>query len=96
MIQNIEGLKIKVRIKNEQFQLPQEIRNKIDEFWENAKKETPGLWNGELMCVSEYKRQENEILITCKKTNYSHYLYDERIGLPEQYACSSLVAGCLL
>ena len=44
----------------------------------------------------EYKRQENEILITCKKTNYLHYLYDERIGLSEQYACSSLVAGCLL
>ena len=43
MIQDIEGLKIKVRIKNEQFQLPQEIRNKIDEFWENAKKETPGI-----------------------------------------------------
>lgn len=96
MIQNIEGLKIKVRIEDGQFELPQEISNKIDVFWENAKKDTPGLWNGELMCVGEYRRQGDEIFITCKKSNYSHYLYDERIGLSNQYACSSLVAGCLL
>ena len=96
MIQDIEGLKIKAIVLDEQFELPKEISNKIDAFWRKAQKETPGLWNGELMCVSEYRRQEDEILITCKKSNYAHYLYDERIGLSNQYTCSSLVAGCLL
>ena len=48
------------------------------------------------MCVVEYKRDGNEIVITCKKSDYAHYLYDERIGLPQRYACNNLVAGCLL
>lgn len=96
MIENIEGTNIKVNIEDTQFELPQKIRNKIEEFWNEALKDNPNLWNGELMCVDECKRKGNQIVITCKKSNYAHYLYDERIGLPKEYACSSLVAGCLL
>lgn len=96
MIKNIEGTTIKVKIEDEQFKLPEEIRIKIEKFWNQCKSENSNLWNGELMCVGEYKREGNQIVITCKKSNYAHYLYDERIGLPQEYACSSLVAGCLL
>lgn len=96
MIKNIEGTTIKVNIEEEQFELPEEIRIKIEKFWNQCKLENPNLWNGELMCVGECKMEENQIIITCKKSNYAHYLYDERIGLPKEHACSSLVAGCLL
>lgn len=81
---------------NSKFELPEKIKRKIEIFWDEAKKQTPDLWNGELMCVSSCERIGNKIEIICKKSNYSHYLYDERIGLPKEYACSSLVAGCLL
>lgn len=96
MIKNIEGTTIKVKIEDKQFELPEEIRRKIEEFWNQCKSENPNLWNGELMCVGECKMEDNQILITCRKSNYAHYLYDERIVLPKKYACSSLVAGCLL
>lgn len=96
MIKNIEGTTVEVKIEDEQFELPEEIRGKIENFWNQCKSENLNLWNGELMCVDEYKREGNQIVITCKKSNYAHYLYDERIGLPKEYACSSLVAGCLL
>ena len=96
MIKNIKGIKIKAYIEDEKLNLPKEIQIKIDEFWKKATKETPNLWNGELMCVEKCVKENNEIIITCKKTNYSHYLYDERIVLPKEYACSSLVASCLL
>ena len=96
MIKNIEKTIIKVEIKDEQLELPEEIKRKIDEFWKQCEYENPNLWNGELMCVEKCTREGNQIIITCKKTNYAHYLYDERIGLPKEYACSSLVAGCLL
>ena len=96
MIKNIKGIKIKAYIEDEKLNLPKEIQIKIDEFWKKATKETPDLWNGELMCVEKCVKENNEIIITCKKTNYSHYLYDERIVLPKEYACSSLVASCLL
>ena len=94
MIKNIEGTTVEVKIEDEQFELPEEIRGKIENFWNQCKSENLNLWNGELMCVDEYKREGNQIVITCKKSNYAHYLYDERIGLPKEYACSSLVAGC--
>lgn len=96
MIKNIEGMTIKVKIEDEQFELPYEIKRKVEEFWNQCILENPNLWNGELMCVGEFKREGDQIVITCKKSNYAHYLYDERIGLPKEYACSSLVAGCLL
>lgn len=96
MIKNIEGTTIKAKIEDKQFELPEEIRRKIEEFWNQCRAENPNLWNGELMCVGECKREGNQIVITCKKSNYAHYLYDERVGLPKEFACSSLVAGCLL
>ena len=95
MIKNIEGTTIKVKIEDEQFELPQEIRTKIEMFWNQCKDGT-NLWNGDVMCVGEYKREGDEIVITCKKSDYAHYLYDERIGLPQRYACNNLAAGCLL
>ena len=96
MVKNIQGTNIKVYIEDKKFKLPEEIQAKINDFWEKAVVETPGIWNGELMCVEKCVKQGNDLVITCNKTNYSHYLYDERIVLPKEYACSSLVAGCLL
>lgn len=96
MMTNIEGTTIEVKIEDEQFKLPEEIKRKIEEFWNQCESENPNLWNGEVMCVGECKREGDQIVITCKKSNYAHYLYDERIGLPKEYACSNLVAGCLL
>lgn len=96
MIEYIKGVNIVAKLENESFKLPDEIQRKIEEFWNKAKSENPSLFNGELMCVSDYRKEKNLIEIICKKSNYAHYLYDERIGLPDQYACSSLVAGCLL
>ena len=65
MIENIEGTTINIRIQDEEIALPNEIKRKIEEFWNKCKTE-------------------------------NHYLYDERIGLSKEYACSSLVAGCLI
>ena len=96
MIKNIKGLNIKIKIEDKQIELPKELKIKIEEFWKQCKFENSNLWNGELMYVDEYKTEGNSIVINCKKSNYAHYLYDERIGLSKKYACNSLVAGCLL
>lgn len=96
MIKNIKESTIIAKIEDKKFELPEEIRRKIEEFWKQCILQNPNLWNGELMCVGECKKEGDQILITCKKSDYAHYLYDERIGLPKKFACSSLVAGCLL
>ena len=41
------------------------------------------------------KMEENkdDILLTIEKTDYAHYLYDERHGIEEKYACHNLAGG---
>ena len=48
------------------------------------------------MLVDKFEIKNTQLTISCRKSNYSHYLYDERNILPKKYACSSLVAGSLL
>ena len=97
MLKNIDGLNIHVKIIDQRFEMPDEIKQKIREFWKNVQKDNPNIWDGEIMCVGEYEVKKKDIFITCKKSNYSHYLYDERVGgLSKEYYCSSIAAACLL
>lgn len=96
MLKNIKGFNILAELKEEQFYLPEDIKEKIKVFWNNVKLENPNLWDGELMCVSDFKIDNGKLSIICKKSNYSHYLYDERMVLPKKYGCSSLAGCCLL
>lgn len=96
MLNNLKRAKIKVIIEDKKMELPKEIRKNIEKHWEKAIEKTPNMWNGEITCVGDCEFEENEIVISCVKSDYAHYLYDERIGLPKEYACSNLSAGCLI
>ena len=96
MLKNIEGTTIKIKFKDEILELPKDIKEQISIFWKQSKKDNPSLFNGELICVSDYKKTNNAIEITCKRTHYLHHLYDERVGLFKEYGCHNLVVGCLL
>ena len=96
MIKRIENKNIIASMNAEKFELPQDIKEKIKIFWDKVIAESPNLWDGEITCVGSYKESEKEIEIVCQRSNYSHYLYDERKGLPKEYACLNLSAGCLL
>ena len=77
--------------------LPEELKEKIQEFWNAAVKETPTLYNGEDFAVEEVVETENEIEMRISKTNYAHYLYDERIGIDnEKNRCITPWGGILL
>ena len=58
MIKNIEDFNISAIIKNEKIKLPDDLVRKINSFWKTAIKETPSLWNGELLCVNEFVEDE--------------------------------------
>lgn len=96
MIKNIEGKTVKVLLKDGKVQLPEEIKQKINEHWEKVVTQNPNLWNGEITCVIDYIENDKELTIVCKKTDYAHYLYDEQIGLPDQYKCYNVFADSLL
>ena len=95
MIHKIQNRELKIIMKNEIIELPIELQNKIDKNFENMKKNGANIWNGEVLCVSDCNIDDNSIEITCKKTDYAHYLYEERVGCAKEYECKNLSAGCL-
>ena len=88
---------INLQYTGQTINLPKDLKEKIQEFWDLAIKETPTLYNGEYYAVEEVEETENEITLRVLKTSYSHYLYDERTGIDdEQYRCNIPWSGILL
>ena len=95
MIYKIKNKELKVILKDENIQLPQKLKEAINKNFTNMKAAGANIWNGEVLCVSEWNIND-KVEIICKKSDYAHYLYGERIGCKEKYECKNLSAGCLL
>ena len=96
MIKKIKK-QIKLEYTGKNIDLSEELKKKIEKFWNDATKKTPALYNGEDYAVEEVIEEENELIIKAVKTSYSHYLYDERIGITnEKYRCITPWSGILL
>ena len=77
--------------------LSEELKKKIEDFWKKAVEENPHLYNGLDYNIEQIEENENEIKMTAIKTNYAHYLYDERIGIKEkEYKCNVPWGGIIL
>ena len=88
---------INLEYTGQNINLPKDLNDKIEDFWSKAIIETPTLYNGEYFAVEEVTETENEIIMKVSKTNYAHYLYDERIGInAEKYRCICPWSGILL
>ena len=88
--------KIEVTKIEEKIELPKKLQIQIEEFWKNQVKENPHLFNGEVWTVTSFEELLDKIKIEIQKTNYAHYLFDERIGIEGKYACYNLFCGILL
>lgn len=77
-------------------ELPKDIVEKIELFWQKQVEENPHLFNGEVWSVTKFKELEDRLRLTVQKTNYAHYLYDERVGLEGNLGCYNLNGGILL
>ena len=88
---------INLEYTGQNINLPKNLNDKIEEFWSKAIIETPSLYNGEYFSVEKAIETDNEIIMKVSKTNYAHYLYDERIGInDEKYRCICPWSGILL
>ena len=88
--------KIEVTKIKEKLELPKKLQIQIEEFWKNQVKENPHLFNGEVWTVTSFEELPDKIKIEIQKTNYAHYLFDERIGIEGKYTCYNLSCGILL
>lgn len=69
---------------NRTLNLPIEIKENIEKFWNLLIKENPNLFNGENHCVESIIEKTDYIEMKVVKTNYATYLYSERVGLPNK------------
>ena len=77
-------------------ELPKDILGKIESFWQKQVEINPHLFNGEVWSITNFEELEDKFRLTVQKTNYAHYLYDERVGLEGNFACYNLNGGILL
>lgn len=88
---------IVLKFEDREINLPQELKEKIKVFWADAIKENPHLYNGPDYAVESVTETEKYIEMLVVKTNYAHYLYNERVGINEQkYRCCVPWGGILL
>lgn len=85
-----------VKCIEEKMSLPIELREKIDAFWEEQLQKNPHLFNGTVWNVTKLQERPMELELTVEKTDYAHYLYDERHGIEDEYACHNLSSGVLV
>ncbi len=89
--------KIILKYEDRQINLSSELKQNIEKFWKDAVKENPNLYNGQDYIVETVKETQEKIEMLVVKSNYAHYLYDERIGIKEsKYRCCSPWGGILL
>ena len=96
MLYNIEGKKVNIIVKNEKFELSENIKEKMLENFKSMKQKGLNIWNGEIFCVSSMDIKKREINLVCKMSDYAHYLYEQKVGCPKEYKCMALSAGCLI
>lgn len=82
---------------NREIDLPKELKDKINIFWNDAISKNPKLFNGDDYVVENIEEQDDKLIFHVVKSNYAHYLYDERIGIKElRYKSNTPWAGILL
>ena len=62
MIKNIGRKKLKMILQPGKIEFPVEIRQKIEEHWKKVIGENSNLWNGEIVCVTDYFETETELI----------------------------------
>ncbi len=88
---------IKIKYEERETKLSEDIKEKIEYFWKKAVEENPNLYNGPDYTIEKIEESENEIQMIAIKTNYAHYLYDERVGIKEkEYRCNVPWGGIIL
>ena len=88
---------IVLKFEDREFLLPEELKEDINQFWKEATKENPNLYNGQDYVVESVNETDEQITMIIVKSNYAHYLYDERVGIKEkEYKSCSPWGGILL
>ena len=86
-----------IKYEDRYIDLPKKLKEQIHDFWNKAKRDNPNLFDGQNFIIESISENEGTIEFKAVKSNYSHYLYNERVGIiDERYRACSPWAGILL
>lgn len=86
-----------LKYEDREIKLPNKLKENIEKFWTNAITENPNLYNGQDYVVETVNETKQNIEMIIVKSNYAHYLYDERVEIKEKnYRCYKSWGGILL
>ena len=86
-----------LKYENKEFYLPDDVKENIKKYWNGLVSKNPKLFNGENHCVQSVVENDDNIQMTVVRTNYSTYLYNDNIGMPDQkYNIIHIWSGILL
>lgn len=71
---------VNIRISGDKILLPEAVRQKIDQHWQQLVKNNPRLHNGEAFTVLAVDETDEKIEIELAETDYAHYLYSRQVG----------------
>jgi len=66
--------------------LPPDVRAKIDQFWQERRRDNPHLFNGEVFAITDLRETLEATTITLAETDYAHFLYNYAVGDLSEYA----------
>ncbi len=76
-------------------EMPKDIEEGVQVYWNELLAKYPGMFNGPLYSVISMENEDGIVTLTCEPSDYAHYKYSEIKDLGE-YACRSMYAGCIL
>lgn len=88
--------KLEIIFTREKFILPIDLQNKVDEYWESLILDGTPLFRGEVFTIADIEENIDKTIVHVDLSDYAHYLYTRRIGLPEKNACKNLHTSCLI
>ncbi len=76
-------------------ELPEDIREGIQNYWNELLTKYPRMFNGPVYSAQQLTDDDGKITLTCELSDYAHYKYSEVKDLGE-YACRNTYAGCIV
>ena len=92
----VENKKLTVELTGVKYFLPENLQQRIDDHWDGIVSGNKHLFRGEVFVVSDIKASKDNIRIKLDVSDYAHYIYGRKVGLPEKYVCKNLHTSCLI
>lgn len=87
---------LSIHLSGEKILLPPKVRAKIDQFWQERRRDNPHLFNGEVFAITNLQETPEATVITLTETDYAHFLYNYAVGDLGKYAIRVIHSAALV